>query len=186
MPRTVIYDACVLYPASIRSFLMWLGVHDLVHPRWTERILDECFDNLLADRPDLDPDALSRTRRLMCEAIPDCLVDGYDSRIQRLTLPDSDDRHVLAAALEANAEAIVTFNLDDFPANRLRPHGLEATHPDDLVCELLDTHAKTILTCLEDEASIRNDPPRSIHDVCQSPAERGLDQAADRMQQRLA
>lgn len=119
MSKTVIYDACVLYPASLRSFLMWLGVHELVRPRWTERILDECFDNLLENRSDLEPEHLERTRRLMCEAIPDCLVSGFESRIGVLSLPDPDDRHVLAAALEVDADFIATFNLRDFPDERL-------------------------------------------------------------------
>jgi hypothetical protein len=46
---------------------------------------------------------------------PKSLVSGYEARIPQLSLPDTDDRHVLAAAIEAGATVIVTFNLSDFP-----------------------------------------------------------------------
>ncbi|MFB6374622.1 MAG: PIN domain-containing protein [Bradymonadaceae bacterium] len=185
MPETVIYDACVLYPASLRSFLMWLGYHDLVHARWTDRILDECFDNLLANRADLDPEDLSRTRELMCEAIPDCLVEDFQHHISELELPDEDDRHVLAAAIEAGASSIVTFNLDDFPNERLQSYDLQAVHPDDFVCELLRTEPDAVMKCLQEEASIRQNPNRSELDVCRSLGERGLDEASNRMKKLL-
>ena len=181
MSNTVIYDACVLYPASLRSFLMWLGYHALVHPRWTERILDECFGNLLQNRPDLEPKDLERTRRLMCEAIPDCLVTGYESRIEEISLPDRDDRHVVAAALEADADIIVTFNLRDFPRERLAPYGIRAVEPDDFVRPLVESDPETIWRCLEDEASIRTNPERSIDEIIDSLAARGLEQAAEAM-----
>lgn len=185
MSKTVIYDACVLYPASIRSFLMWIGHHELVHARWSDRILDECFGNILENRPDLAPRKLSRTRELMVKAVPDCLVEGFESRIEQLNLPDEDDRHVLAAAIEADADAIVTFNLTDFPDKQLQPHGLRAVHPDEFVSKLLDADAEAVLQCLQEEASIRNNPPRSKMDVCESLEQRGLPEAADRMRRFL-
>ena len=46
----------------------------------------------------------------MDTAIPDALVTGYDGLIEELTLPDADDRHVLAAAIRAQASVIVTSN----------------------------------------------------------------------------
>lgn len=60
---------------------------------------------------------LARTRQLMIEAVPDCLVTGYESLIDGLTLPDPDDRHVLAAAIRCDAQVIVTLNLRDSPAD---------------------------------------------------------------------
>jgi predicted nucleic acid-binding protein len=43
------------------------------------------------------------------------LYTGYESLIPSLSLPDKNDRHVLAAAIRCQASAIVTFNLKDFP-----------------------------------------------------------------------
>jgi hypothetical protein len=36
--QTVVYDACVLYPAPLRDLLMHLALLDLVHARWTESL----------------------------------------------------------------------------------------------------------------------------------------------------
>ncbi len=186
MAHTVIYDACVLYPASLRSFLMWIGFHELVHTRWTEQILDECFDNLLDDRPDLDPESLARTRQLMCEAIPDCLVADYEDNIAALKLPDPDDRHVLAAAIEANANAIITFNLSDFPDDKLAEYEIVAIHPDDYVFELLAQHPATILQCLHDEAGIRNNPPCTVRGVAKALGRAGLTRSEPRLLELLS
>ena len=162
---------------------MWMGVNGLVHARWTERILDECFDNLLENRPDLEAEELERTRRLMCGAIPDCLVTGYESRISGITLPDIDDRHVLAAAIEGGADCIVTFNLRDFPEERLEPYGIEAVHPDDFVLGFVESEPEIIVDCLEDEVSIRSNPPSSVKGIIDVLSERGLEQSAKGMRE---
>src|SRR5262245_7754897 len=115
MAIVVLYDACVLSPAPIRDVLIRVANTGIVRARWSERILDECFCSIVEQRADLAHDALDRTRRLMCEAVPDCLVTGFEHLEEGLDLPDPDDRHVLAAAIRGNAQAIVTLNLRDFP-----------------------------------------------------------------------
>ncbi|WP_454150434.1 PIN domain-containing protein [Microbacterium lacticum] len=136
MPGAVVYDANVLYPSTLRDVLIRVGLGRLAYPKWTERILDEVFRNLRANRPDLDPARLDRTRGLMNDAIRDVTVTGYEHLIDRLDLPDPDDRHVLAAAIHAEAQVIVTRNLRDFPTEKLRLWGVEAQHPDDFLAEL--------------------------------------------------
>lgn len=76
-----------------------------------KQILDEVFENLREHRPDLEPRALARTRELMVCAVRDCLVTGYEPLVAGLELPDPDDRHVLAAAIRARAQVIVTNDL---------------------------------------------------------------------------
>ncbi len=116
-------DANVLYPARLRDLFLRLAVDGRCHARWSAPILDECFDNLLADRPDLPLANLERTRRLMITALPDAMVEGFEGRIGLPELPDPDDRHVLAAAAAAEADLIVTANLTDFPPRCRRPSG---------------------------------------------------------------
>ena len=117
---TVIYDANVLYPAPLRSVLMFLAQTDLFRARWTLDIHEEWIRNLLLKRPDLSREKLEGLRDMMIDTIPDSLVTGYEPAIAGLNLPDPNDRHVLAAALRANAEIIVTANLKDFPPESLQ------------------------------------------------------------------
>jgi len=125
----VIYDACVLYPAQLRDLLVRIANTGIVRACWSEEILDECFRSIKENRTDLSDAALSRTRALMREAVPDCLVTGHEHLVQGLDLPDPDDRHVLAAAIRANAQALVTFNLKDFPDHVLARYDIETKAP---------------------------------------------------------
>ena len=86
---------------------------------------------LLLQRPDLDPERLQRTCEKMNSAVLNSLVEGYESLVDGLELPDPDDRHVLAAAIHCGADAIVTFNLRDFPSEVMERFNLEVLHPDD-------------------------------------------------------
>ncbi len=132
-PFTAIFDACVLYPAPLRDFLMWLGLSGRFRARWSRDIHEEWKRNLLLNRPDLTRAHVDRTSDLMDCAISDGLVDGYEELVAGLTLPDPDDRHVLAAAIRCGASVIVTFNQRDFPADVLASYGIESQHPDEFV-----------------------------------------------------
>lgn len=80
----------------------------------------------------------SELRTLIDRSVPDCLISGHETLIQGLTLPDAKDRHVLAAAIVGRVNVIVTYNLKDFPADKLAPYGLMAEHPDTFISHLLD------------------------------------------------
>ncbi len=131
---TAIYDACVLYPAPLRDFLLQLALTDLFRAKWTDEIHEEWISSLLATRSDLTRERLERTRALMNSNVRDCLVDGYQQLTASIEgMPDPGDRHVMAAAIHCRADAIVTFNLKDFPSELLRRHNIEAIHPDDFI-----------------------------------------------------
>jgi predicted nucleic acid-binding protein len=109
---TVLFDASVLYAAPVRDLLLELVLSDLFRAKWTEQIHDEWIGHLLVNRPDLHAANLARTRALMRAHVCACLVEGYEALIETLTLPDPNDRHVLAAAITGHAEMIVTLNLE--------------------------------------------------------------------------
>ena len=130
---TAFLDASVLYSAPLRDLLMHLAMRDLFLARWSDRVHEEWITALLRNRSDLTPERLARTRRLMDDNIDDALVRGYEPIVDQLTLPDPNDRHVLAAAIHGGASVIVTVNLRDFPTNILTTHGIEAQHPDTFI-----------------------------------------------------
>jgi len=91
-------DASALYPSLLRNILMRLAMRDLFRAFWSQRVQDEWTRAVLRDRPHLPTASIERTRRLMDENIDDASVSGYEPLIETITLPDADDRHVLAAA----------------------------------------------------------------------------------------
>jgi hypothetical protein len=68
-PFVVVYDACVLYPSLLRNLLIRIAQSGLVQAKWTDKMLDEAFDNLAENRPELDPAKLARTRQQMNAAV---------------------------------------------------------------------------------------------------------------------
>jgi len=183
MAFTVVYDACVLYPAPLRDLLIRIANTGLVRARWTDRILDECFENILEQRPDLKPKALARTRELMTEAIPDCLVNGYEELIEGIDLPDPDDRHVVAAAIRCGAQVIVTFNLDDFPTDQLSRYNLEPQHPDDFVLGSIDLSPGTMVRVVEEQITGLRNPPVDLPTLLDTLRRAGLVQTVARLRE---
>lgn len=161
----MVYDANVLYPSTLRDLLIRLAQAGMVQAKWTDRILDEVFQNLIKDRADLDPIRLDRTRSLMNAAVRDCLVTGYEPLIGALGLPDPDDRHVLAAAIRCRAQVVVTNNLRDYPADVLRDWDIEPLSADDFVLDQIDLSPKTVWGCVQQIADSWRNPPGHTADV---------------------
>jgi len=161
---TALYDACVLYPAPLRDLLMRLALTDRFRAKWTNDIHEEWMSNLLKNRPDLTRVRLERTRDFMNNSVRDGLVEGYHYLIPGLALPDENDRHVVAAAMHARADVIVTFNLKDFPRDVLAPLHIEAQHPDEFICHLIDLDkAAVVIAAQKCRAALKN-PPKSAED----------------------
>ncbi len=141
-------DASVLYPALLRDLLIRLALHGVFRARWSAAVQDEWVSALVRNRPDIPQARIERTRRLMDTRINDAIVEGYEHRIDALTLPDANDRHVLAAAIHAEARAIVTVNLRDFPDAVLAGFNIEAVHPDVFLLGLLESDQAQVMTVL--------------------------------------
>jgi hypothetical protein len=182
-PVTAVYDANVLYPAPLRDLFIRLAQAGLVRAQWTEAIHDEWQRNVLKDKPTLSSDRLARTRTLMNEAVRDCLVTGYEDLIESLSLPDPDDRHVLAAAIRADAGVIVTFNLKDFPAEALANYNIEAQHPDDFLLGLFDAAAGAVCAAVKRQREALTNPPKTAEELLATFESQGLVQTVARLRQ---
>ncbi len=169
-----LYDANVLYPAQLRDLFMRLAVVGLVRAHWTDAIHDEWIEHVLADHPDVTRAQLARTRRLMEQALPAAHVEGYERHISSITLPDPDDRHVLAGAIEAGADVIVTFNLRDFPLDVLKPHGLRAMHPDAFVLLLYEALPEHVVEVMRRHRTSLRRPPKTPTDYLATLERAGL------------
>ena len=101
----------------------------------------------------------------MIDAVADCLVWGYEPLVDALKLPDPDDRHVVAAAIKAGAQVIVTTNLKDFPADELAEFNIEPKSPDDFVLDQIGIDDRIVVACVQDIANSRSNPPQTTQDI---------------------
>lgn len=139
---TALIDACVLVSAPRRDLLLTLAEAEFFRVRWSSNIISEtrsALRNIFAERNTQDHDArAARAVAAMQKAFPEALIDDQEG-LQQLTfgLPDADDEHVLWAAVQTQAQAIVTDNLADFPAAILSPLNIEARTADDFIADTI-------------------------------------------------
>lgn len=183
-PFTVLYDSCVLYPAPLRDLLMQLALIDLFRAKWTDAIHEEWMRNVAVDRPDLSRARLERTRDLMNANVRDCLVTGFEPLVDALHLPDPGDRHVLAAAIVGRADLILTFNLKDFPEDRLAPYRVEAQHPDEFIVHLLDLDEQRVCDAARECRQRLQHPPKSVEEHLDTLAAQRLPETVSRLRAR--
>ena len=157
--RLAVLDANVLYGAFGRDVLLRLAAGGLYRPRWTARIETEWVAALLTARTDLEPERLARTCAAMARAFPDAEVKDFETHEAGLALPDPDDRHVLAAAIEGGAGEIVTWNVRDFPEEALRPLGMEAVSPDAFVGSMMEEDPERVAEVLRHHRAGLLHPP---------------------------
>ncbi|WP_295400125.1 PIN domain-containing protein [uncultured Thiocystis sp.] len=183
---TVVYDACLFYPAPLRDLMIRLAQTRRFRAHWTEAIQREWLIALLRNRPELDEIKLSRTMTLMNQAVPDCLITGYEYLTEQLSLPDPNDRHVLAAAIRCGAQAIVTMNVKDFPAETLASFEIFARHPDDFILDLADLEPAVVTTAAKRQRAALKDPPLSPDEFVSKLRRQGLPGVAAFLQHEIA
>ena len=181
---TVILDANVLYPQLLRDTLLSLARENLYHARWSATINDEWMRNLAKDKPKIT-DRLPAVSKLMSDSVPDCLVTNYEKLASSIELPDLNDRHVVAAAIAGHADAIVTFNLKDFPSAVLQPYGIEVQHPDDFIANQMQLHKIRALSAIKEMRARWTNPARSAKELVNAFEQRGLPLTADLLREAI-
>ena len=136
MPFAAVLDASVLYPLPLRDTLLRVAETELYNPYWSERILDEVLRNLVADGRASEDQARRLTQAMATAfdgaAVPQLAID----RLEAAMTNDPKDRHVLAAAVVSDAQAVVTLNLSDFPVEACDPFTIEPLQPDVFLLDL--------------------------------------------------
>lgn len=161
----VLLDSCVLYPYELRDLLLEIAHEHLYRVHWSPQILEDTVRNLLADARST-PEKASRFCAAMERAFPEALVEPPPGLADQLGC-DPGDRHVLAAAIAAKAEVIVTLNVRHFPTEVLEPLGIEAVTHDQFLCNLLDLDPGAMHGCLETIAARQRNPARTAQALLQ-------------------
>jgi len=120
----------------------------------------------------------------MRDSFPDAMVDGYQTLIDGMEC-DAKDRHVLAAAVRANAELLVTFNLRDFPAASTDAYEIEVVGPDEFLLDQLDLFPGLTYRSLRDLAADYDSPAVTIEELLQQLARAGVPKFAQEVSSRF-
>jgi predicted nucleic acid-binding protein len=161
---------------------MWLALSGRFRARWSKEIHSEWKRNLLKNRTDLTMEQLDRTSELMDHAIPEACVCDYEELVNGLSLPDQDDRHVLAAAIRCGAGVIVTFNLKDFPDKQLAPFGIEAQHPDEFVENLFHLDSAAVVAAAQKQRKQLKTPAMDVESFLRLLQRQGLTQSVQALE----
>ncbi len=163
----VILDSCVLYPYTLRDLLLEAANAHLYRVHWSARILEDALRHIVADQR-ISQDAAHRLRSCMEDAFPEATVDPPAYLAQDVAC-HGDDRHVVAAALAARAEVIVTLNTRHFPNQALAPLTIKAITPDQFLGNLWGLQPQVLCACLQTIASRQRKPShRSMDFVLES------------------
>lgn len=156
-PFIVVVDANVLFPLTLRDTVLRAAAAGFYQLRWSAEILDEMERNLVA-KGHINIEQGQKLRVAMEKAFPEAEVTDYASLVAGLQ-NDAKDRHVVAAAVKAGAQVIVTSNLKDFVP---LPEGIEAQSPDDFLCNLFDLDPDAFVEMLREQAADLAEPPMSF------------------------
>lgn len=153
-----VLDACVLYPSLVRGLLLDAAAAGVFAPLWSARIVAEWTHAAARETPEA---LLALEAAALARDWPGAEVAVDPGTEAALSLPDPDDTHVLAAAIDGRADALVTFNLKDFPGRTLGRHGLTLWHPDPFLLEALRVAEAPIRTAVSARLADLDMTPRA-------------------------
>lgn len=162
---------------------MHLALTDLFNARWTDKIHEEWIRNVLENREDLTRAQLERTRDLMDQSVRDPKVYDFEDLEGRFSdLPDKDDAHVIAAAVKSNSDAIITYNLKDFPSRVLDQYHIEAIHPDDFIQFQIDLNSGKVCEAIKRHRNSLRNPPKTVEEYLSCLKKQGLPQTVQTLE----
>ena len=94
-------------------------------------------------------------------------------------MPDVDDRHVLAAAIKANANLIVTNNIKDFPEEYLQSFSLNAKTADDFLTDIIDLNQEQAIAAFKEMVLNKKNPKQDEFEVLNQLRNAGLKDTAN-------
>jgi predicted nucleic acid-binding protein len=150
---SAVLDTCVLAPMPLCDTLLRCAEEPaLYRAYWSEETLIELRRVLL--KIGLTEEQANRRITMMQIAYPEAVISipaGFLAAMP--SLPDPSDRHVVAGAILAKADVIVTGNLRDFPKDLLEPYHLLVHSPDEFLLHQYHLNPWAMLEKLDNQAS---------------------------------
>jgi predicted nucleic acid-binding protein len=166
--RIVVLDTATLVPFTLRDTLLRAAEVSLFEIYWSEDSLIE-LERTLVSKLKIELRKARRLIRTMQAAFSSATI--LESKYQPI-LPqmqnDPKDRHVLAAAVIANASLIVTPNLKDFPPTALQPHNIQALSPDDFLEQIFTESSATLVQVIQKQAQALKNPAMTTLEILEA------------------
>lgn len=181
-PVRVLVDANVFVATWTLDVLLTLADRGAVEPAWSEAVLDEARDAVNRVH---GTDAGARYIAAAERAFPYAMAEPDEGGLAGVELPDPDDRHVVAAALAGGCDAIVTYNVRDFPEEALTPLGLRALRPDDFLMEVVAADPDGTVAAVRSLVAVKRRPPRTMEEELEGIRANKLGRFADFVERAL-
>jgi predicted nucleic acid-binding protein len=182
MTFSIVLDTCTLYPNYLRDTMLRLANAGCFRPLWSRQILGELECSLSAHA---GVESAERITQLMQRSFPDATVTGYERLIPAMG-NHKKDRHVLAAAVRANASAIVTFNTSDFPAHTVARYEIDVIGPDAFLLDQLDRVTTLVIDTMQQQVDGYRQPTMGLLDLAAALATSGCHDTAGDLRRRIA
>ncbi|MBC1236839.1 PIN domain-containing protein [Nostoc sp. 2RC] len=153
----VLLDSCVMFPMYLRDILLRCARAGFYLPYWSQEILNGATRNLVITGKMSDERAMKLEGTIKA-AFPEAMVEVPNGLAEIMT-NHVGDRHVLAAAVVAKANIIVTSNLKHFQPKDLARWEIEAQHPDTFLTHLYDLDPDSILQVIQRWSQDLRKPP---------------------------
>lgn len=171
----MLLDTNVLFGALHRNMILSLAEGGFFRPRWSSTTLEE-LERSLEGRIGAEKAKMQVAR--INRAFPEGVVKIAPQMLTGLTLPDQDDRHVLAAAIQSRAAQIVTDNLKHFPAASMPMSDIEVVSADHLLSHTISQAPTNAAACIRNMRLRLNKPELTAEDLILKMEGQGLAETA--------
>jgi predicted nucleic acid-binding protein len=156
----VFLDTNTLFSATLCDTLLRIAEERAYRPHWSTEVLDELAGALVREAGMTRAQVQHRLTQMRL-AFPDAEVVGYQGLVSAMTCHPKD-RHVLAAAVHARCEVLVTFNLRDFPREATGAFNIVVLSPDAFLLDQLDLYPARVGRALVQQVRDAANPPLTM------------------------
>ncbi|MFZ5871996.1 MAG: PIN domain-containing protein [Actinomycetota bacterium] len=169
-------DTCVLFSPTLTDTLLRIAEEDAFRPHWSAEVLEELRRVLV--REGMPEERAAKRIASMESAFGEATVAGYAPLVEAMTC-DLKDRHVLAAAVHARCEVLVTFNVRDFPPESTVAHQIAVVTPDAFLLDQLDLHPAKVGRALVGQVTAAKRPRLTMGQLLSRLARAGVEGFAE-------